>query len=65
MQMSYSSHFEDTLTRENQSFFKRMEALIFDTHQPFSTIISPFKFTQHHSSEDCLLTLEKTCDTEC
>ena len=39
-----------------------MEILIFDTHQRLSAIISPFKFMQHHSSEDCLFTLEKTCD---
>ena len=39
-----------------------MEILIFDTHRPLSAIISPFQFTQHHSSEGCLFTLEKTCD---
>ena len=38
-----------------------MEILIFDTHQPLSTIIPSFKFTQHHSSEGYLFTLEKTC----
>ena len=39
-----------------------MEILIFDTRRPLSAIISPFKFTQRHSSESCLFTLEKTCD---
>ena len=47
-----------TLT-ENQSFFKRMEILIFDTYRPLSTIISPFKFSQRYSSEGCLFTSEK------
>ena len=46
-------------------FFKRMEVLIFDTHRPLSAIISPFQFTQRHSSEGCLFTSEKTCDVEC
>ena len=46
MYMCYSSHFKDTLTLENQPFFK-MEILIFDTHQQLSNIISPFQFTQH------------------
>ena len=32
--MCYSSHFKNTLTSENQPFFKRMEILIFDTHRP-------------------------------
>ena len=39
-----------------------MEILIFDTHRPLSAIIFPFKFTQRHSSQGCLFTLEKTCD---
>ena len=39
-----------------------MEILIFDTHQQLSAIISPYEFTQHHSSEGCLFSLEKTCD---
>ena len=39
-----------------------MEILIFDTHWQLSAIISPFKFMQHHSSEDCLFTSKKTCD---
>ena len=39
-----------------------MEILIFDTHRPLSAIISPFQFTQRHSSEGCLFTSEKTCD---
>ena len=34
--MCYSSHFKDTLTLENQPFFKKIEILISDTHQPFS-----------------------------
>ena len=63
--MCYSSHFKDTLTVENQLFFKRMEILIFDTHWPLSTVISPFQLTQGHSSEGGLLTLEKTCDVQC
>ena len=46
-------------------FFKRMEILIFDTHWRPSAIISPYKFTQRHSSEDCLFSVEKTCATEC
>ena len=61
--MCYSSHFKDTLTLENQPFFK-MEILIFDTHRPLSTIIYPFQFTQRHSCEGCLFTLGKTCDIE-
>ena len=36
--------------------------MTFDTHRCFSTIISPCKYTQRHSSEDCLFSLEKTCD---
>ena len=39
-----------------------MEILIFDTHWPLSAIISPFQFTQRHSSEGCLFTSEKICD---
>ena len=35
---------------------------MFDTHQRLSAVTSPFKFMQHHSSEGCLFTLEKTCD---
>ena len=57
--MCYSSHFKDTLTLENQPFFKRMEVLIFDAHRP------PFQFTRRHSCEGCLFTLKKTCDIEC
>ena len=57
--MCYSFNFKDTLTLDNQPFFKRMEILICDTHWPFSAIISPFQLTQHHSSEGCLFTLEK------
>ena len=63
--MCYSSHFKDTLTLENQPFFKRMEILIFDTQRSFSAIISLFQFTQGHSSEGCLFKSEKTCDVEC
>ena len=63
--MCYSSHFKDTLRLENQPFIKRMEILIFDTHWSLSAIISPFQFTQHHSSEGCLFTSEKTYDLEC
>ena len=63
--MCYSSRFKDTLTEVNQSFFKRMEILLFDTHQRLSAIISPFKFTQRHSSEGCLFMSEKTCEVEC
>ena len=37
--MCYTSHFNDTLTLENQPFFKRMEILMFDTHWSLSTII--------------------------
>ena len=62
--MFYSSRFKDTLTLENQPFFKRMEILIFDTHWRLSAIISPFKFMQRHFSEGCLFTLEKTCDVD-
>ena len=57
--------FKDTLTWENQPFFERMETLILDTHWQLSAIISPFKFTQLHSNEGCLLTSEKSCDIEC
>ena len=57
--MCYSFHFKDTLTLENQPFFKRMEVLIFDAHRP------PFQFTRRHSCEGCLFTLKKTCDIEC
>ena len=63
--MCYSSHFKDNLTLENQPFFKRMEISIFDTHRPLSAIISPFQFTQRHSSEGCLFASEKPCDVEC
>ena len=63
--MCYSSHLKDTLTLEIQPFFKRMKILIFDTHWPLSAIISPFQFTQRHSSEGCLFTLEKICEVEC
>ena len=63
--MCYSSHSKDTLTLENQPFYKRMEILIFDTHRLLPAIISPFQFTQRHYSEGCLFTLEKTCDVEC
>ena len=64
MLMCYISHIKDTLTLENQPFFKRIEILIFDTNQPLSIIISPFQFIQCHSSEGCLFTLEKACDIE-
>ena len=37
--MCYSFRFKDTLTLDNQPFFKRMEVLIFDTHRPLSAII--------------------------
>ena len=60
--MCYSSHFKDTLTLKNQPFLKRMDIWMFDTNWPFSTIISPFQFTQLHSSEGCLFKSEKTCD---
>ena len=46
-------------------FFKKMEILIFDTHRLLSDKISPFEFTQRHSSEGCLFTSEKACDVEC
>ena len=36
-----------------------MEILIFDTHRRLSARISPFKFTQRHSSEGCLLHRKK------
>ena len=65
MYMCYSSHFKDTLTLENQPFFKRMEILITDTQWPPSAITSSFQFTQRHSSDGCLFTSEKTCDVEC
>ena len=55
--------YSDTL--ESQPFFKRMEILIFDIHWQLSTIVSPYKFMQRHSSEGCLFTSEKTCDIEC
>ena len=42
MQMCYSFHFKDTLTLENQPFFKRMEILMFDNHRALSAIIYPF-----------------------
>ena len=63
--MCYSSHVKDTLTLENQPFFKRMEVLIFDTHRSLSFIIYTFLFTQCHSREGCLFTSGKTCDVEC
>ena len=63
--MCYSSHFKDTLTLENQPFFKIMEILNFDTHRPFSAIISPFQSTQRYSSEGCIFMSGKTCDVEC
>ena len=57
--MCYSLLFKDTLTLENQPFFKRMEILVFDTNRPLSAIISPCQFTQRHSREGCLFTSEK------
>ena len=60
--MEYLPRFKDSLTRE---FSKKMEVMIFDTHQRLSAIIPPYKYTQHHSSESCLFSLEKTCDIEC
>ena len=63
--MFYSSCFKDTLTQENQSFFKNVEILIFDTHWQLAPVISPFRVTQRYSSEGCLSTSEKTCDIEC
>ena len=65
MKMCYSSCFKDTLTYENQPFFKRMEILIFDTDRPLSAMIYPFQFTQCHSREGCLFTSGKTCNVEC
>ena len=62
--MCISTHFKDTLTLENQPFFKRMEISIFDTNQPLSAIISTFQFTHCHSSKGCLFTSEKTFDVE-
>ena len=46
-------------------FFKRMDIFMFYTHWQLSVIIVPFKFTQCHSSEGYLFSLEKTCDLEC
>ena len=63
--MSYSSHFEDTLTLENKYFFKITEILIFDTYRPLSAIISSFQFTRRHCNEGYLFTSEKTCEVEC
>ena len=63
--MCYSSRFKDTLIEKNQSFFKSMDILIFDTHRPLATVISPFQAMQRHSSEGCLFASEKTCDVEC
>ena len=57
--MCYSSDFKDTLTLENQPFFKRMKILIFDTHRQLSAIIYPFQFTQRHSRECTLFTIGK------
>ena len=37
-----------------------MEIFIFDTHLQLSAIIAPYKFTEHHISEGCLFSLEKT-----
>ena len=51
--------FKDTLTSENQVFFKRMKILIFNTHLPLSSIISPFQITRRHSSDGCLLHWKK------
>ena len=36
-----------------------------DTHNRLSAMISPYKYTQRHSREDCLLSSQKTCDVEC
>ena len=38
---------------------ERMEIMTFLTQWPISAIISPYKYTQHHSSEGCLYLLEK------
>ena len=60
--MCYSSLFKDALALLNQTFFKRMEILIFDNHWSLSAIISPFQFTQCHASEGCLFTSEKNLE---
>ena len=60
--MRYSSHFKDTLTKENHPFFKRMEIITFDTHRRLFAIISPYEYMQRHSSESCLFLSEKACD---
>ena len=39
--------------------------MIFDTRQPLSAPICPYKYTQRHSSEGYLFSSEKTCDVEC
>ena len=44
---------------ENHPFFKRIEILIFDTHQQLSAIISPHKFVQCHSSGNLLIFIGK------
>ena len=41
---------------------KQMAIFIFDVHRWLAAIISPYKFTQRHSSEGCLFSSEKTCD---
>ena len=57
--MWHLSCFKDTLTQENQPF-KRMETMTSDTHCDLSTITTPYKYMQRHSSEDCLFSSEKT-----
>ena len=49
---------EDTLTEENHPF-ERMGNMTFDTHRRLFTMISPYKYAQHHSSENCLYLSEK------
>ena len=47
---------------KNYPFFKEMEILTFDTHQPLSVVISPYKYMQRHSSESCLFSTGKICN---
>ena len=39
-----------------------MKIMTFNTHQGFSAIISPYKYTLHHSCEGCVFSLDKTCN---
>ena len=42
-----------------------MEIMTIDTYPRLSAKMSPYKYTQRHSNEGCIFSLEKTYDVEC